>query len=277
MYSLDVNFLKDRQLDQDAKKTTLVKTPTLALGKNWPVLAGLGVMVVLPAATASLLWVLNLQTAKTQENIQALEAQIGQLNAQNQRIQEIEKQVTAINDETQALVSVFNQIKPWSAILQDIRDRVPAGVQIQSIKQEGTSKQEEKTIQLTLTGLARSYNDVNDLVISLQQSDFLSAQKTAIASAELVDLPIQELNEEQRQALLQRVQKGEFPGIPKNSPILETSLKDIYDFPKVVKYTIKTELGDIPASKLTRELARKGAIGLVTRIRTLEQKGAIQP
>ena len=50
-------------------------------------------------------------------------------------IKQKEAEITAIKTETQALVSVFDQIKPWSAMLQVLRDRIPARVRIESIKQ----------------------------------------------------------------------------------------------------------------------------------------------
>ena len=273
MYSLDVNFLKDRKVEEDAKKTLATQASEFSLGKNLPMLIGLGVLVLLPAATGSLLWLINAQTASTQARIEELDAQIAQLGAQNQQIQELEKQVNAINEETQALVSVFTQIKPWSALLQDVRDRVPTGVQIESIKQEAATP--EGTIPLTIVGVARSYDDVNDLVLSLQQSNFLKAQKTVLTSAEITDPPIQDLDEEARQELSQKIKQGQISVVPTNTNLV--ALKDAFIFPKVVRYQVKTELGDIPASKLTGELTRKGAVGLVTRLRTLEQKGAIQP
>jgi type IV pilus assembly protein PilN len=286
MYSLDVNFLKDRQVLEDPKKTAQAQSPGFAIGKNLPILIGLGVLVLLPSATAGLLLVLNSQTAKTQENIKNLEAEMMALAGQNQSIQETEKQAAAINEENQAIVGVFNQIKPWSAILQDIRDRIPVGVQIESIKQEeakaaaptaeGAAPTPAST-QITISGMARSYDDVNDLILSLQKSNFLNAQKTVLTSAETVDFPKEELNEDEREALEKRIQQGMYPGIPRGVNINLVSLEDTYNFPKVIKYEIKTELGDIPASKLTGELARKGSVGLVTRIKTLEAKGAIQP
>ncbi|NEQ18297.1 MAG: fimbrial assembly protein, partial [Moorea sp. SIO3E2] len=49
-----------------------------------------------------------------------------------------------------------------------------------------------------------------------------------------------------------------------------------YTLPKVVEYTIKTQLSDIPASEILKELDRKGAVGLVTRIRNLQSQGVIQ-
>ena len=46
--------------------------------------------------------------------------------------------------------------------------------------------------------------------------------------------------------------------------------------PQGVKYSITTELTDTPDKDLLPELIRKGAIGLVTRFKTLEQKGILQ-
>jgi type IV pilus assembly protein PilN len=282
MYSLEINFLKDRKVEEDLLQTSEKKPAGISLAQNLPMLIGLGVMVLLPAATGALLLVVNSQTASTQERIQALDTEISQLGAQNQRIQEMEQQVTAVNDETQAFVSVFTQIKPWSAILQDIRDRVPKNVQIDKIEQKGATSQGSTATPatgttLTITGVAGTYDDINDLVLSLQQSNFLQAKKTKLISAEEADFPIGDLPEDERTALQSRIRLGQLPGVPKNLQLGQGNLKETYTFPKVVKYEIQTELGDIPASKLTKELASKGAVGLVTRLRTLEQKGVIQP
>jgi type IV pilus assembly protein PilN len=45
--------------------------------------------------------------------------------------------------------------------------------------------------------------------------------------------------------------------------------------PQVVKYTIQSSLSDVPASELIRELEQKGTVGLVTRIRSMQQTGVI--
>jgi type IV pilus assembly protein PilN len=47
--------------------------------------------------------------------------------------------------------------------------------------------------------------------------------------------------------------------------------------PKVVEYKIQTSLKRIPSADLIRELERKGAVGLVTRLRSLQQQQAIKP
>lgn len=274
MYSLDINFLKDRHSTDSSKGATKTESPTLSFSKNLPIIAGLATMVALLALTGGLWMLLNLQSSQAQKNIEELDAEIAKLSTQNQNAGEIEKKIAAINEETQALVSVFNQIKPWSAILQDIQDQIPPGVQVRSIKQAEVPATPETGglpgIQLTITGVAGSYENVNDFLLTLQKSDFLKADKTKLGNVSLVDLPI------------------EFTS-PKNLPpdtsvdfaegvLTVTTPQEIatLKIPQGVDYTITTELNNKPASQLLRELARQGAVGLVTRIRTLEQTGAIQ-
>jgi type IV pilus assembly protein PilN len=45
--------------------------------------------------------------------------------------------------------------------------------------------------------------------------------------------------------------------------------------PQVVKYNMTISLNDVPVSNLVRELEKKGAMGLVEKIRHLERIGAI--
>jgi hypothetical protein len=93
--------------------------------------------------------------------------------------------------------------------------------------------------------------------ISLAQSKslgsvfpFLQGKKTAIESAALADLPVQVDNEY------------------KNINIT---------FPQAVQFVITAQLSDTPATQQLLNLARNGAIGVVTRINTLKRQGAIQP
>jgi type IV pilus assembly protein PilN len=45
----------------------------------------------------------------------------------------------------------------------------------------------------------------------------------------------------------------------------------------MVEYKIQTTLKRIPASDLMRELERKGAVGLVARLKSLQQQQVIKP
>jgi type IV pilus assembly protein PilN len=262
MYSLDVNFLKDRKLDESSKVTASAKRlEPISWRKQTPLFIGLGVGAALLALTALLGTMLGLQKAKTEENIKQLEAEINQINAQAQRVQEMEARVKAIDEEATALVTVFNQIKPWSAILQEIRRRTPPTVQIISIEETTLEPKPEEgdaqpRVQIKINGYGRSYDDVNNFLLTLQNSELFKASRTRIESAKKDTFPL----------VIDETARSNFE-----------KQKIKVDFPKPVLYTIITELSNIPASKLLPTLSRDGAVGLVTRIKTLEQKGAVQP
>lgn len=242
MYSLDVNFLKDRQLDTSAKATTISTSKSPSLQQQLPLIIGGAIMVLLPALTATSLLVLNQLSSQTQANIQQLEGELGKLNAQNKKIEEIETTIKQNNDEIQALVTVFNQIRPWSAMLREIENQIPANVQVGSIAQEEA--------KVTIQGYALDYDDLNDFLLTLQSSPLFQADQTVITEANLDDLPIETTN------------------TPENLTI---------EIPQGVKYTITTAITDRPSSELIQEFAREGAVGLVNRIKTLENKGVLNP
>jgi type IV pilus assembly protein PilN len=245
MYSLDVNFLKDRP-DYKGGNTVALKDkqkPSLKLEK--PMVIGGAVGVALPVLALAILGVLNWQTSQAENAVAELDAEIANLTAQQQRIQELQAQADQANAEAIALTSIFNQIKPWSAILQDIRDRVPPGVQIETISQSGEE-------QLTINGIASTYSNVNDFLLSLQESPFLEGDVTRIQSAQRTASNIS-----------LEVPEGEAENVT-------------IELPEVVSYTLTTNISDVPASEILQELDNKGAVGLVTRIRTLQQKGIIE-
>jgi type IV pilus assembly protein PilN len=49
------------------------------------------------------------------------------------------------------------------------------------------------------------------------------------------------------------------------------------ELPKIVTYKIQTSIKRIPSADLIRELERKGAVGLVTRLKSLQQQQVIKP
>ena len=257
MYSLDVNFLTDRNLE--------LKGPTAAatadgpsLQQQLPIYIGVGVMVALPLLAGLSLLFVGWQKDQAQTNIQTLEAELAKLNAQNKKIQEIQGKTKTIDDDIAGLVSVFAQIKPWSAILQDLTDQTPATVQISGIQQADRV--------LTLTGFSRNYGDLNDFLLTLQNSRFFKADNTKLVSATTTPLPITGAQTEGSKdnapaAPPPPTQPGDKPAGP------------VITVPAGVKYTITAELSDTPDNELMSELTRKGAIGLVTRFKILEQKG----
>lgn len=255
MYSLEINFLKDRSIYQ---KNSKKKRPAISLrtGDFTPVYIGVAVSIFLPSLMGTSWWFLQAKNREIEQNRAQLEQENQRLRIEIANINKIKEETNKIKQETQALVSVFDQIRPWSAVLQDLGDRIPATVQIDSIKQiPPTAPTEGQPAPnsaggVEISGFARSFGDVNDFMLSLQQSRFFKAAQTKIITAELVDAPIQ-------------------LGFQSTTDI---QIKP----PQIVKYTIQSSLSNVPASKLIPELEQKGAVGLVNRIRSMQQIGVIQ-
>ncbi|MBD2138398.1 PilN domain-containing protein [Anabaena sp. FACHB-1237] len=164
---------------------------------------------------------------------------------------------------------MFDHIRPWSAMLQDLRDRIPPRVQIESIRQVPptpvVSNNNASIVNnpgatagtLEISGYARSYADVNDFSISIGKSSFINIDETNIKSAELIDAP---------EITGFVVVKDEKPGSPGGKNV---KIKT----PKVIKYTIKAGLSTTPATELLQELEKKGATGLGIRLRNIENTG----
>ena len=255
MYSLDINFLKDRPggPGQGNQGQTKKKLAIPVVGMT-PIYIGAAVAIILPALLAAGLLYVQGQNASIDRDIAKLEGEKAQLEAKLGDIKQKEAQIAAIKTETQALVSVFDQIRPWSAMLQVLRDRIPARVRIENVKQTPpeTGGQNSSTASsaggIEISGYARSFNDVNDFLLSLQQSPFFKSSTGKIVTAELVNGPL-----------------------PQNIPDGVT-----IEPPKIVKYTIVSQLNDVPASELMRELEQKGTVGLVARIRSLQRTGVFE-
>jgi len=270
MYSLDVNFLKDRGIQPEIGP---ISRPA-PKGSMTPLVIGVVVGLLLPGIVGGMWLFLQQKNAQLRERDAQLQAQLDQLKIGQKKVDQLNKQIGDVKAETAALASVFNEIKPWSAMLQDLRDRIPAGVQISSIQEtqaaaapppassdpnaKAATTDQRPTRKLEISGTARSFDDVNYFLLTLQRSSFLKSDETQLVSAELVNNP----------------NKLEVD-IPNNQN--QSAGRVTYELPKLVQYKIQTNLSDVPASDLLRELDRKGAVGLVTRIKTLQEQGVIQP
>ncbi len=273
MYSLDINFLNDRP---DIRPQVQGNKPKQKPAAMTPLILGVALGLLLPGVVGGLWFYLQQQTAQLDTRQAELDSELQRLQIEQDKIKQLNDEIAKVQGETNDLASVFNQIKPWSAMLQDIRERVPVGVQIQTIQQtedttsaaatpaaspspnaQATSAP-SPTMKLAISGSARSFDEVNYFLLTLQRSPFFKSDETQLVKAELVQNP----------------NKVEVT-VPQNKT--ESGATVTYTLPKTVNYQIQTSLSDIPASELLRELDRKGAVGLVTRIRTLQEKGVIQP
>ncbi|MBE9051832.1 PilN domain-containing protein [Nostocales cyanobacterium LEGE 11386] len=254
MYSLDINFLKDRPIYQkNPHKSRGISLPS---GDLTPVYVGVALGLCFPAFVGTSWWFLQAKNGELEQQIAQLDQENKRLETEIGNINKIREETKRVKAETQGLVTVFDQIRPWSAMLQDLRDRIPATVQIENVKQLPPTPAAQGQPPsnpaggLEVTGLARSFNDVNDFLLTLQQSQFLKSSESRIITATLVDAPIP-------------------PGINSSANGVQIKL------PQVVKYTIQSSLSDVPASELIRELEQKGTVGLVSRIRSMQQTGVI--
>ena len=274
MYSLDINFLNDRP--EYKPEGARQKTRAVSTDSKRPLFIGAAIAVALVAAAGGSLLFLQAQNASLEQRQSELDSQLGDLTAKQKQIADINNQTKQIKDETGALASVFNLVKPWSAMMQEVRDRIPPGVQILNITQLAPSGQPAPQPSaspgapapavapplsvLQISGIANSFNDVNDFLLVLQKSNFLKAENTKLVKATL-----------QKEAVKVepiKLQNTQQPGL--NS-------EQLPQLPKQVEFQIETALSDVPASDLLRELDRKGAVGLVTRIEDLQRKGVIKP
>jgi type IV pilus assembly protein PilN len=274
MYNLDINFLRDRNSAQSVDLSrAFVPKKEATLTDKIPIALGAMIFLIAPLVTFSYLKSVNAKTASVKQEIQQLETEIADLGNQNKKIDEANAQIQTVEQETAALVGVFEKIKPWAAIIQEVGDRTPPGVQVDSIQQTSSAPAapaapppapEPKageaaapppptpspTIGINLAGVARSYDDVNDFVLFLQRSPFFDSKQVILNGASAIDFPVEVANQK------------DFPDIA------------ALEFPKGIKYTISAQLNNVPSSQLIGEIEKKGAIGLVTRLKTLERKGA---
>lgn len=270
MYSLDINFLNDRPDYRQTDKRVDAPKKQVQIGEMTPLILGVIVGLLLPGLVGGAWFWLTQENSKLNEQIAQIDTQLQSLQAEKNKVTALNTQIKEAKDETAALVTVFNTIKPWSAILQDIRERIPVGVQIQTIEQTETETKTETeptqeaegqvplpVINLEISGTAKSFDEVNNFLLTLQQSSFLEEEATQIVSAELISNPTQ----------LEVPDKDE-----QDSAVTVT-----YELPKVVDYTIKTSLTNIPAAELLREIDRKGGVGLVARLKAIEHIEQNQP
>ncbi|MBD1917067.1 MULTISPECIES: PilN domain-containing protein [Cyanophyceae] len=259
MYGLDINFLKDREVRVFEARPRARGGGGVTPGDRRPLYLGLAAAVVPLALVGGYFFVTQGQVRQLRTRSAALDAETAQLQSQLQEISGLQGQIDLVRSEINAFVTVFNEILPWSALLQDIRTRTPARVQIVSLDQTTVTPEQtdpnvapESSEGISINGVACSYDEINDFALVLQRSPLLQSQTVAISQAQ------------QQPTLLDPQTQGRCPGTPVGDP----------DF--LIDYTIGANITDTPASQLVDELERQGTVGLVTRLQALREKGVIE-
>jgi type IV pilus assembly protein PilN len=276
MYSLDINFLNDRPDYKPAERKASASPGRGGANiDRTPIIIGAAVALAANALVGGVWLVFNQRNAQLQNELSQLEAQLGEKTNLVAELDKIYAQAKLTNEEANALATVFNEIKPWSALTQELAELMQiAGVKINSIEQtkpaatavaapppppagqpaDAAATPAKDTPKLEITGIANSFTQLSDFVLLLNQSPFFDGEKTKLISASLKDNPTQ---------LVVAESQGGSNSLPQLQPVVE--------------YKIETNLSAATASELLPQLKSKGAVGLVNRIQTLQQKGVIQP
>jgi type IV pilus assembly protein PilN len=334
MYSLDINLLRERAEYQTGQQTDLSSgSPAAPRGKygKIPLFIGMGMAAFALMATGGSWLYLGQQTTQLEAKQKDLDQKLGSLRIQDARLAELNTQVSQISSETQSLASVFNQVQPWSAILQDLRESIPQGIQIETVNQtsipttvaapaapvapaapkgglidkisappnpDGTAASpspavatapapgsttpaaipapaatptstatlpaDVPTTKIEITGRGKSFEDVNNFILTLKQSAFFNPDDTHLISADLAEgyTAMTPLNPRVSNAKMTQIEKEAIDRIGRL---------------KIVNYKIQTTLKRVPSADLIQELERKGAVGLVSRLKSIKQQQPVKP
>ncbi|MEG4455007.1 PilN domain-containing protein [Microcoleus sp. N9_A1] len=293
MYSLDINFLNDRPDYKPvaAAKSSARKSSGGAKDQLPLIGAALFAFGINAAVMGTWWWATN-ENNKLTEQQTTIDQELATLNTQANEIKAINAETDQVTAEYKALAGVFEQIKPWSAMLQDLSARTPAGVQIGKIEQIDPSPSPvaaappppvatpaaspspgaspspaspapaaapppvvpQQAAKIQISGIASTFAQVNDFMLLVQRSPFFLNTDTKLIAATLKNNPAQ---------LQVRNQNAAPPELPKLRPVVE--------------YKIETTLSPTGASELLPELRSKQADGLAIRIETLQEKGVLEP
>lgn len=254
MYNLEINFLQHRSSSklkvEYGNEVNSINHPINQ--RNFiPIFVGLGLGLCFPALAWSSLWWLQDQNSGLEGEVAQLNNHSQNLDQQLTQMQKIREQTTTIEQQTENLVTVFEQMRSWSVILQELGNRIPSKVQIESLEHKQITTLSTKTEQLEITGYALNFKAVNQFLLNIGKSKLFNAKNSRINMAELVDAP------------------------PVTGAIVTQQSSMEFKPLQVVKYNMTISLTDVPVSNLVRELEKKGAMGLVEKIRHLERIGAI--
>ncbi|MDP8933677.1 MAG: PilN domain-containing protein [Cyanobacteriota bacterium] len=292
MYSLDINFLNDRPDYKPVAAKSSAKKSSGGAKDQMPLIGALLFAFGVNAAVMGAWWWATNDNTNLAAQQATIDQELAKLNTQANTIKAINAETDQVTAEYKALAGVFDQIKPWSAMLQDLSVRTPAGVQIAKIEQIDPSPSPvaaatpppaatpaaspgaspspasptpaaapapvvaQQAAKVQISGVASTFAQVNDFMLLVQRSPFFLNTDTRLVAATLKNNPTQ---------LQVRNQNTAAPAaeLPKLRPVVE--------------YKIETTLSPTGASELLPELRSKQADGLAIRIETLQEKGVLEP
>jgi len=223
MFKLDINFL-----DDDSRKgSEAFAAEAQPLADSQFILIGGGIALVALAIAGGFWYFIDQKIQNQNIQIAQLTVKESTLDAKLKELAAVEGSVIKIEAQTQALVNLFVEDIPISSIMTEVRARTATNVRIKDFSQDGKN--------LKLSGDAKNYDDVTDLVLLLKGSPLVESEGVKLISAAQ-----QPEDKETRIAL--------------------------------VSFDIAVPLTKKNLIELLPELERTGAQGAVARIRSLQDK-----
>jgi len=230
MYSLDINFLRDRpEYKQDEPSQAPTKKGSGSAKDQLPLIGAMLFAMGINVAVMGVWWWATNENNGLSAVQTALDQEVAKLNTQASAIKAINSETDKVTAEYKALAGVFDQIKPWSAMLQDLSNRTPAGVKIAKIEQidpspspvaaappppaatpaaspspAGGSPSPAATAtpvavatpvapvqpsKVVISGVASTFAQVNDFMLLVQRSPFFLNTDTRLLAATLKKQP----------------------------------------------------------------------------------------
>lgn len=296
MYSLDINFLNDRPEYRKDRPTPVGRAQPRSSQSQVPLVGALLFALGINAAVMGTWWWVNNQNSGLAEKQKTLDAKLTELNTKANVIKAINSETDKVTAEYKALAGVFDQIKPWSAMLQDLSARTPAGVQIAKIEQIDPSPSPVAAAPSpTPAAASPAASPSPGASPSPAATPSPSASPTPIAPPQAAKVVISGMAStfDQVNDFMLLVQRSPFflntdtklvAATLKNNPaqvqVRNQNTAGVTEIPKlrpVVEYKIETSLSPTVASELLPELRRQQADGLAIRIETLQEKGVLEP
>ncbi|MFM7465302.1 MAG: PilN domain-containing protein [Cyanobium sp.] len=188
---------------------------------------------------------------------QMLRARMAELERYEAQVQQLSQELMghraalkAVKEGNDQLVKRLIDVRSSSALLADLQQRVPEGVQLSKVAMEGTDG-------IKVEGLARdpvAFGRVNALELVLRQSPLLAATEVKLGKAT-------------REAP-KAVQVKEVPG-HKANPTVKLEL------PSAVTFQLAAKLTPLDASRLVNVMEGLKAEGMVKRLQVLERGGLL--
>jgi type IV pilus assembly protein PilN len=171
MFTLDINFL-----DDDSRKgTEAFGVEAQPLADSQFILIGGGIALVAMAIAGGIWYVIDQSVQRQTLQLAELSVNEGKLDSKLKELAVVEGSIKKIEEQTLVLVNLFVGDIPISSILSEVRSRTIANVKVKDISQDGKN--------LKLSGEARNYDDVTDLVLLLKGSPLVEPDGVKLVSA----------------------------------------------------------------------------------------------